>query len=170
MPRHDSLFRAPIPPTGEAVTPQQRMTWIREQVRLYARELAVDYVLDPEGGIGGHGEYADAEEAEAFSATVGFGLQCKATAQEITTAARVEWVDAVNRVNDCLDHLRRRVSPMCRAQLPQDPIITAAKSVCAHHGIYIADELLMPALLKVWNAAQIRRKSLTYATTRSAPW
>jgi hypothetical protein len=152
------LFRQSIPPIGPAVTPHHRVTWIRDQHRLYARELAVDYVLDPEGGIGGHGEYKDAEEAEAFSAAVGFGLQCHASVTEIITAARAEWVAAVNLVHNCLDHVRRRISPMCRAQMPEQTIIAAAQSVCSDHGVYIDRELLMPVLLKVWNAAQIRSR------------
>jgi hypothetical protein len=140
------------PPRAEAPA-GQRIGWIRQQHRLYARELAVEYLLDPPPA-----DLPYLQQAEAFSAAIGFGIQCKATPEEIITAAATEWADASRAVSECLDHMRRLLWPMCAAKMPEQAIRQAAAGVCERHNVYVPRELLTPLLSRTWDAATRRRR------------
>ncbi len=149
MARLPSLWQQPLPPSGAEVTPQRRMAWIREQVRLYARELALEQLLEPPPD--------DRLKAEIFSAVVDFGLKAKSTRDEIISAFDAEWDDATKHAARWLEALRRRVWSMCRAQMPEQTIIQAARETERNFSVFVGDELLMPLLKRIWDAAQPRR-------------
>jgi hypothetical protein len=144
-----SLWQEPIPPSGPAVTPQQRMAWIREWIRPYTRDLALEHLLTQPGD--------HRLQLESFEAAIAFGFKCKASADEIIMAANAEWDAAIANVTRCLEALRRRLWHMCRARMPEETIIKAADAVTQDFDVFVPDELLMPLLKRIWDAAQVRR-------------
>ena len=145
MARGASLLATPIPPIGQAVTSMHRIRWIREQCRLYTRDLALWEVMgDVEPPWG---------RIEAFGAAMGFGKQCEASDAEITTAGNAEWEAAKQHATNLLEHVRRRVWSMCAARLPEATIQAAADEACRQRDSFIPDDLLNPLLLNIWQAA-----------------
>ncbi len=148
MAQAGSIFAVPVPPNPATSQPADRRAWMVKWSRLYTRMLALEHVAR---NCKDHWL-----QVEQFEAVMGFGFECKATADEIIACANEEWRLAENHAVNFLDALRRKLWPMCRAKLPEKVVIDAADTLQMEWGVGIDDEHLMPVIKGIWDAAQPR--------------
>jgi len=129
-------------------TPQERIAWLREQVRAYARDLALQALVSGDQLL----------KAEIMAAVIGFGLRCEAPAAERSTAWKLEWQAATAAADQALVTLQRTLWPMCRAQLPVDTIRRRAVELLDQNKQWLPEGLLLPLLAKIDAAARPGRK------------
>lgn len=128
-----SLLQEPAKPR-ETASAGERVEWLRDQIRLYARDLAVLEVfrfLEPEKAT-----------TELLLAADGFADQIGATDDVIQAAVEAEQQVSAAIMRRMMEQLRRRVFSLGREKAPGHEVMAAAEKVCEQHGIYVPTDVL----------------------------
>jgi hypothetical protein len=137
-----------IPPDPARSTPAQRRQWMIRFSRFQTRMLALEHLLT-------NARY-HALQVEQFGVVTMHGYSCGAPHNEIIAVANAEWALALLYCEDFLDHLRRTLWSMCRANAPRRAIIDTAYRAFIAADIGIDDDRLMVLIGDIWNGARPR--------------
>lgn len=139
------------PPAPREVAAEQ-IEWLRERIRLFARDQAVLVVM----------ARFNAEQAEdqVGLAADGWAEQIKAPDAVTRSAVIAEWQDAQEKVERCAEAMHRRVYVLGREHAAGVEIIAAAQAVCRSHGVSLPTSLLIERVRAIAReASRPRRRS-----------
>jgi hypothetical protein len=132
----------------QSATAAEQVTWLRSQIRLYARDLATQEMfgkLDPAAATDRLGAAAD-----------GFAGQLDGHVPDdvIHMAVQAEQLEAAEAVRAFSEQLRKRLHFLVRERAPSPEVWAAASAICERHRIYMPDWALRDVLVGIVVAVQ----------------
>jgi hypothetical protein len=138
--------------TGPALPRQsasvaEQLTWLRGQIRLFARDLALAEMLgriDPAAATDQLGAAAD-----------GFAglLDAKVHDDVIRMAVQAEQLEAAELVRVFMEQLRKRIQFLTRGRATSPELVAAGRAVCARHNVFMPRHVLRALLIDIASGA-----------------
>jgi hypothetical protein len=147
--RRGSLLLDGVRPK-EAATATERLKWLRAQIRLFARDLAM---LEMFGGVN-----PDGAEDQLGLVADGFADLIGIPDDVVRMAVVAEQQDAAALIAKCADQLHRRVFLLGREHAPGREILAAAESICERLGVFMPAPLMLDRVRAIARQAAAPRR------------
>lgn len=148
-PRPPSLLLNP-PRPREKATANEQLNWLREQIRLYARDMAILEVL----------AHFPSDKAEVQLALVadGFADIIAASDDVIRMAIAAEQGEAHELIKGFSDQFHRRVFYLAREHAPGNEMIAAGEIIAQRLGLFVPDQVLFNRVVEIGAEASMPRR------------